>query len=1709
MPDTPSTDPASGSPVEPATKAEPPEVVVRYRYSDGILLEGDTYPHKDAIKKAQPRWRWFRSLRKWGVPRTRERVLSSYQVEEHARGLEKAGVPNVRVDYQEPRPEDVRDFGEVIEERNERALDRAERLEDRAERLEGQAAAEHRKRRAIGDAIPMGQPILVGHHSEARHRRDIERMKTAMGREVEAIDAAEHARGQAAAAKHSVAQQESPRFALRRLLELAKEARGLEVKITGETPSGWRGEIPRGPATGEWLARLQTAAEENRKKTEHYRRVLDEAGYMPSSSSVLRVGDRVLTDKHPGEVRKVLSQLVEIQFDRAVRYSYGKGFENVQRLAYDRVWVPKATIEARKAPASVPATSPASSPSLTPVPAAPAKPAVDVEAIAAKHGMSRDRVGDGYTLHAALVEAERLGEGSRMARYLQETTHRRPDDVQKALGRARGVVALERDTWPPPPLRGDTYGKQGFMGLLLSLEKDPVVAELLETARTWPSRMKGITGVDTEHWFPRMATRAQHIVVDHADGYLWKLARGEPPTPALAQAARDALVASARRRLDELREALDPVLYDPKSSPQEVYPRLCKIDTDAARKVLEQVFGVRFEDDAEAYQLCEGNTTLDAIAKRAAALDEQRAVESAAAKAVRQADARALIQVYDDAFEHDTVTRRRFNLAYWRRHPELRAWQRPRHALTVTSKPFAVEATVRGPKESWFYVALPAGTEEQAAVDALLRELEKEGDKRARTSRIHVGGGRRARRMVPFLDAKPSRSADTKQVEEEDAMDEPESDAEPNPTDAELSPEPRARDEAAPGSLWTVEEEGFALLGQHGDGTRVHVPTGHQPALFDVGKPDPAVLERLRAEELAERRAKRPPSDTSDPLLGRADARLDPAEERLESAANGPPAEPVAAARRQGLHGSRTGDRVGVGISQRQVRSILSNRIHDDGPHGVSEFSTKHEPRLVRAAKLMAERGEVKLVSAPRGYVRITAGPKWGAEPDAPRKPKAARTRRGRKGSTPKTAPKPTHLLVDPRTGAAFRYATAAEVEAAGEGFIEVKVDGRMLRAFTDEIAKADWDGRFYVPPIEWSGGFLGNAELERWSSEPIGPEPVASKPVASKPIARLEYVDLATGVPADPSEPGTLSTGRIVADIDGETVEIDEEDLIGHGTDPDPRKRRYAYDAESPADYAGQARAKKATRAATQAARKKGKATRAGLRDTFDSPATAAASFYEHNEDFFDHVIDPWDGLRDWMDGVEVRVGRGHRKLSKTPAGRKILAEKHAARAIRGALAYLMGQAKGRRWDAVPWVQVERLGEALGRYFEAPSSGSSHAAIYWRPFAGELRAEDLDAMTPEQRASIREQESAREIGEQLEALQKAYDRAKDCLPDDLRRVIERRIGEWSRWVEDPSKIPGYACEPDPKTAGYLCNYPSVAGELAQLRRSCDDAYDPNWAAKESKEGAPGFPDTSQGEDDAPLPRTASAKACCSTETPKPEVCDAPACQLAAAGGASGDAGEKTDPEPAGRQRKKAHAPKASSAKRSAPTTPAATKGTAPTTTKAKPTRKLTVAERKQALAERKKDVERRRKLTAAQRRAQRLTCSASVAQHQVEAIDTVSYRRRVEDAAAAIKKAEEHVKEHERELKAAMREAEATMRKRDALPMDRELARRKVRDARCQLRVAQGALRQRRRDHQRAQTELQRALSRVGKREAIASKRLDEANRAKADASALQPDRR
>lgn len=72
----------------------------------------------------------------------------------------------------------------------ERQDAKKDRLTARAAKVRGQAASALATERRISDAIPLGQPILVGHHSEKRHRRDIERMDALFRRHIELSDKA-------------------------------------------------------------------------------------------------------------------------------------------------------------------------------------------------------------------------------------------------------------------------------------------------------------------------------------------------------------------------------------------------------------------------------------------------------------------------------------------------------------------------------------------------------------------------------------------------------------------------------------------------------------------------------------------------------------------------------------------------------------------------------------------------------------------------------------------------------------------------------------------------------------------------------------------------------------------------------------------------------------------------------------------------------------------------------------------------------------------------------------------------------------------------------------------------------------------------------------------------------------------------------------------------------------------------------------------------------------------------------------------------------------------------------------------------------------------------------------------------------------------------------------------------------------------------------
>lgn len=67
----------------------------------------------------------------------------------------------------------------------QKVQEKRERYADLAVRKRQESDAAYQKSRAISDMIPFGQPILVGHHSERGHRRDIEKINSNMRKSIE------------------------------------------------------------------------------------------------------------------------------------------------------------------------------------------------------------------------------------------------------------------------------------------------------------------------------------------------------------------------------------------------------------------------------------------------------------------------------------------------------------------------------------------------------------------------------------------------------------------------------------------------------------------------------------------------------------------------------------------------------------------------------------------------------------------------------------------------------------------------------------------------------------------------------------------------------------------------------------------------------------------------------------------------------------------------------------------------------------------------------------------------------------------------------------------------------------------------------------------------------------------------------------------------------------------------------------------------------------------------------------------------------------------------------------------------------------------------------------------------------------------------------------------------------------------------------------
>jgi hypothetical protein len=110
----------------------------------------------------------------------------------------------------------------------ERAATRAERFEGYSERRLAEAERAREAVTAIAEHIPLGQPILVGHHSEKRARRDAEKIQNGMRKAVHLWETSKYWTSRAAGAIRHAKYKERPDVRYRRIKTIEADKRKRE-----------------------------------------------------------------------------------------------------------------------------------------------------------------------------------------------------------------------------------------------------------------------------------------------------------------------------------------------------------------------------------------------------------------------------------------------------------------------------------------------------------------------------------------------------------------------------------------------------------------------------------------------------------------------------------------------------------------------------------------------------------------------------------------------------------------------------------------------------------------------------------------------------------------------------------------------------------------------------------------------------------------------------------------------------------------------------------------------------------------------------------------------------------------------------------------------------------------------------------------------------------------------------------------------------------------------------------------------------------------------------------------------------------------------------------------------------------------------------------------------------------------------------------------
>lgn len=266
---------------------------ITHTVAEGSLLEGTSRGDGSAEVVKPLGWRWGRSIGCWYLPRSRDRRADAGRVEACRSALVDAGFEvEVRVDDTMP------GTAELEQGKIERQQRRVDALAARSATAERAAQAADAAARAAFDRLPpVGEPIKIGHHSEGRHRRAVERAQKTMDKAVTAGQEAAEAARRHETASHTTGARYAPQTVANRIAKLEAEIRATQRAIEGHTRGRGDYAIEIAPATGAYLERLQRELAEQTDALQYWQQVRAEqveAGTATNySRATIAAGDQV------------------------------------------------------------------------------------------------------------------------------------------------------------------------------------------------------------------------------------------------------------------------------------------------------------------------------------------------------------------------------------------------------------------------------------------------------------------------------------------------------------------------------------------------------------------------------------------------------------------------------------------------------------------------------------------------------------------------------------------------------------------------------------------------------------------------------------------------------------------------------------------------------------------------------------------------------------------------------------------------------------------------------------------------------------------------------------------------------------------------------------------------------------------------------------------------------------------------------------------------------------------------------------------------------------------------------------------------------------------------------------------------------------------------------------------------------------------------